>query len=258
MTPSNEVALITNSTPGIALGFAIGASQGVTPYLQGLPIQPVPEHSTARSPHLEDHVSVEVDRLLEDVRRALNHDLSAAKTSAARLAAFLTSKLSLGVPSTPARGGLAPWQKRKIENCIENGLEGPLPVEGLAQLASLSPSYFCRAFKESFGLPPHAYVVRMRVERARTLMLTTSDSLSQIALACGLVDQAHLCKCFRQITGSTPGAWRRRHATGPHPASPVAISDERGADTQSHSFPGEAARGLRLAPLEGPPRPHAY
>jgi AraC family transcriptional regulator len=227
MTPSNEVALITKTTPRIALGFTIGASQGVTPYVQGLPIQSVPERSSARSSRLEDHVSVEVDRLLEDVRRALNHDLGAAKISAARLAAFLTSKLSLSVSSAPARGGLAPWQKRKVQNCIESGLEGPLPVEDLAQLASLSPSYFCRAFKESFGLPPHAYVVRMRIERARTLMLTTSDSLSQIALACGLVDQAHLCKCFRQITGSTPGAWRRRHATGPDSISAVAISDEK-------------------------------
>lgn len=221
MMPSNEVALITKNTPRIAPAFAIGASRGITPY--------VPEHSTAKSHSLEDHVSVEVDRLLEDVRRALNHDLGAAKTSATRLAAFLTSRLSLDAPPPRARGGLAPWQKRKVQSCIENGLEGPLPVEDLAQLASLSPSYFCRAFKESFGIPPHAYIVRTRVERARTLMLTTSDSLSQIALACGLVDQAHLCKCFRQITGSTPGAWRRRHATGPDSASPMAISENHSA-----------------------------
>jgi AraC-like DNA-binding protein len=87
-----------------------------------------------------------------------------------------------------------------------------LPVDTLAKLVSLSPSYFCRAFKESFGETPHAFVIRRRVERARTLMLTTSESLSQIALACGLVDQAHLCRCFRQVTGMTPGAWRRAFA----------------------------------------------
>jgi AraC family transcriptional regulator len=249
MTSSNEIALITNGTSGIALEFAIGAPQGITSYAQGLKAQSVSDYATARSPHLEDHIEVEVGRLLEDVRRALSHDLSAAKTSAARLAAFLTSKLSLNVPSRPARGGLAPWQKRKVQNCIENGLEGPLPVEDLAQLASLSPSYFCRAFKESFGMPPHAYVVRTRIERARTLMLTTSDSLSQIALACGLVDQAHLCKCFRQTTGSTPGAWRRRHATGPHSVSPIAISDEREAGFQLHSFPGEVVTSHSGRPI---------
>jgi AraC family transcriptional regulator len=190
MTPANETALITNSTAGIALEFA-------------------------RSSRLEDHAAVEVGRLLEDVRWALNCDLSAARTSAAHLAAFLANKLSRDVHITPARGGLAPWQKRKVRNHIENGLEGQLPVEDLAKLVSLSPSHFCRVFKESFGESPHSYVTRLRVERARTLMLTTSESLSQIALACGLADQAHLCRCFRRVTGTTPGFWRRSRATGP-------------------------------------------
>jgi AraC family transcriptional regulator len=193
MTPANETALITNGTAGIALQFA-------------------------KSPRLEDHMAIEVGRLLEDVRWALNCDLSAAKTSAAHLAAFLANKLSLDVQATPARGGLAPWQKRKLRNHIENGLEGLLPVEDLAKLVSLSPSHFCRVFKESFGESPHSYVTRLRVERARTLMLTTSESLSQIALACGLADQAHLCRCFRRVTGTTPGFWRRSRATGPQSA----------------------------------------
>ncbi len=51
--------------------------------------------------------------------------------------------------------------------------------------------------------------------RARQLMLTTSQSMSEIALACGLLDQAHLCRTFRKATGTTPGAWRRNHAVGP-------------------------------------------
>jgi AraC family transcriptional regulator len=190
MTPANEIVLSTNGTPGIALQFA-------------------------KSPLLEDHMASEVGRLLDDVRWALNCDLSAAKASAAHLAAFLASKLSLDVHTTPARGGLAPWQKRKLQNHIENGLEGSLPVEDLANLVSLSPSHFCRVFKESFGESPHGYITKLRVERARTLMLTTSESLSQIALACGLADQAHLCRCFRRVTGTTPGFWRRSRATGP-------------------------------------------
>jgi AraC family transcriptional regulator len=187
MTLSNETAIMANGAPGIALGF-VSAD--------------------------ENHIAVEVGRLLEDVRRALGEDLNAAKISAARLSEFLASKFPLNARAVPARGGLAPWQKRKVQNYIEDGLEGPLLVEDLAKLVSLSTSYFCRAFKETFGAPPHSYVIKMRVERARALMLTTSEGLSQIAVACGLVDQAHLCKCFRQTMGTTPGAWRRSHATG--------------------------------------------
>jgi AraC family transcriptional regulator len=187
MTLSTENAIFANRTAGIALGFM---------------------------PDAEDHIAVEVGRLLEDVRRALDEDLSAAKMSAVRLSAFLDSKFPTNIRSAPLRGGLAPWQKRKVRNYIEDELERPVPVEDLARLVSLSASYFCRAFKESFGAPPHSYVIQKRVERARTLMLTTSESLSQIAIACGLVDQAHLCKCFRQTMGVSPGAWRRCHATG--------------------------------------------
>jgi AraC family transcriptional regulator len=132
MTLSNETAIIANGTPGIAFG----------------------------PPKGNDHIAAEVGRLLEDVSRALNNDLSAASTSAARLSAFLASEFPLGSRAVLARGGLAPWQERKVRNYIEDGLEGPLPVEDLAGLVSLSTSYFCRAFKESFGLPPHSYVIK--------------------------------------------------------------------------------------------------
>ena len=220
MTPSHEIALLKTRTPEIAREFA-------------------------KSPRLEEHVAIEVDRLIEDVRRALNYDLSAAQTSATCLAAFLASKFALDVRAAPARGGLAPWQKRKVRNCIENGLEGPLPVEDLAKLASLSSSHFCRAFKKSFGEPPHAYVIRLRVERARTLMLNTSESLSQIALSCGLVDQAHLCRCFRRVTGTTPGVWRRRNATEPLRDSPIAIPNKRESALSHSHYPARSLRSSR-------------
>jgi AraC family transcriptional regulator len=48
---------------------------------------------------------------------------------------------------------------------------------------------------------------------AQRLMLTTQEPLSQIALACGMADQAHLSKLFRRGVGETPGAWRRRSLT---------------------------------------------
>lgn len=225
MTLSNENALITNIASDIVLKFSNGTTRDNA------------------APQIEDHIAIEVGRLLDDVRRTLNHDLSAAKTSAARLATFLANKVPLDARPAPARGGLAPWQKRKVQNYIEQGLEGPLLVEDLAGLVSLSPSYFCRAFKESFGAPPHAYIIKMRVARARTLMLTTSESLSQIALACGLVDQAHLCKCFRRAMGTTPAAWRRSHITAPGSAGPIGNVDRASPRSTQRRFPDEVAVG---------------
>ena len=173
------------------------------------------ERIATKSLRSDDLIAVEAGRLLEDVRIALDSNLDTAMTMVGRLTALLASKRPQDARSGPTRSGLAPWQKRKIQSYIEDRLEEPLPVKDLAKLVSLSAGYFCRAFKESFGEPPHAYILRTRIELARRLMLTTCDSLSQIALACGFVDQAHLCRCFRQATGTTPGAWRRSHATEP-------------------------------------------
>lgn len=193
---------------------AIGVPDGVVLYHWATETHSPVDRNDAKSARSENPVAVEVGKLLDDVRSALDSDLGTAMKAAENLASLLASKLPHDVPPAAARGGLAPWQKRKVQGYIENCLDGPLLIEDLAKLVSLSTSYFCRAFKESFGKPPHAYIISMRVQLARKLMLTTSESLSQIALACGLVDQAHLCRCFRQATGMTPGAWRRRHAIG--------------------------------------------
>jgi AraC family transcriptional regulator len=108
-----------------------------------------------------------------------------------------------------ARGGLAPWQVRRVTDYIEANLAATIRLQDLARIARLSHSHFCRAFKESVGHPAHAYVMRRRVQRAQALMLNTVDSLSQIAAQCGMADQAHFCKLFRRLVGESPNAWRR-------------------------------------------------
>jgi AraC family transcriptional regulator len=194
-------------------------SQGTMPCRPRAEIRSVVERITMKSLPTEDLLAVEVDRLLEDVRAALDYNLDIAAEAAGRLAAILVRKLHEDSRPAPARGGLAPWQKRKIQAYIGDRLEEPLLLGDLAKVVSLSISYFSRSFKQSFGEPPHAYIIRARINRAQTLMMTTCESLSQIALACGLLDQAHLCRRFRQVTGTTPGAWRRCHAIA-HSSAP--------------------------------------
>ena len=111
------------------------------------------------------------------------------------------------------RGGLAPRQKRRVIEHIEANLDQPLTCRTLAELVGLSVSYFNRAFKSSFGRSPHSYLMGRRVERAQDLLLATDDPISQIALACGLADQCHLCRLFRKIAGESPAAWRRARQT---------------------------------------------
>ncbi|HEY3654351.1 MAG TPA: AraC family transcriptional regulator [Steroidobacteraceae bacterium] len=113
------------------------------------------------------------------------------------------------------RGGLAPWQVRKMTTYVEMHLDSEIVTTDLATLAKLSTFHFCRAFRESFNESPDTYVVRRRVERAQGLMLHSDASLAQIAIDCGFADQAHFNKAFRRIVDTSPGAWRRARAVVP-------------------------------------------
>lgn len=108
-----------------------------------------------------------------------------------------------------AAGGLAPWQINRLKSYVEGRISHPISLEELAQIAKLSPSYFSAAFKVTFGVSPHNYVVERRVEFAKYRMLNSDAPLCEIALDCGLADQAHLSRIFRRVTGTTPSAWRR-------------------------------------------------
>lgn len=153
----------------------------------------------------------ELLRMVEDLRRALETSPeSAPEIAMGFLRRIAASDVEVSVD---ARGGLAPWQKRKIGRHLRENLERSIRMDELATEVRLSVSHFCRAFKKSFGETPHAHVVRLRLELAQRLMLTTEDPLSQIALSCGLADQAHLSKLFRRVFHDTPNAWRRRNLT---------------------------------------------
>jgi AraC family transcriptional regulator len=107
-------------------------------------------------------------------------------------------------------GQLATWQVRRIRAFIEERLDQTIHIKDLAEIAKRSVAYFCRAFKRTFGKPPHAYIIGCRLERARLLMLTTDMALSTVAVSCGFVDQAHLCNLFRRVDGQSPAVWRRK------------------------------------------------
>jgi AraC-like DNA-binding protein len=107
------------------------------------------------------------------------------------------------------RGRLLAWQVRKVGAYIDSHITGPILVADLCALVQRSQAHFSRAFKNTLGESPHAFLVRRRVELAAHCMLTTDASLSDVAFQCGFTDQAHLCRHFRQATGETPAAWRR-------------------------------------------------
>jgi AraC family transcriptional regulator len=110
---------------------------------------------------------------------------------------------------TPARGGLAPWQQRIVTSYIEEHLTETISLATLAGLVRLSPYYFCRAFKQSIGEPPHRYHINQRIERAKRMLLERAQSVTQIGLALGFGETSSFSAAFRKATGTTPTGYQR-------------------------------------------------
>jgi AraC family transcriptional regulator len=157
--------------------------------------------------------------LLTTAAVALETDLHTAKTCIKRLAEALGLELRPECPASAeqssSRGGLAPWQAKRIRSYIENNLDSNIRVTDLAVLVQLSTSHFSRSFHRTFGEPPLVYITRRRILRAQELMLSSQVPLVQIALECGMCDQAHFSRVFRRIVGVNPKAWRRQFLAAP-------------------------------------------
>jgi AraC family transcriptional regulator len=148
--------------------------------------------------------------LLEVARRELENDREAAKASLATASTILQSEIERHAGAKPSgAGGLTGWQITRVRAFIDKNLHRTIHTQDLSAVARRSPAHFSRSFKLTFGEPPHAYVVKRRLEKACHLMVTSSVSLSEIALCAGFSDQAHLCKLFRQAFGQSPANWRR-------------------------------------------------
>jgi len=153
-------------------------------------------------------VFARVVTLLMSATHELDHSQEAARTSIHRAASLLQAQMRYASAERQDQALLA-WQMRRVESHIEEHIEQQIRVADLSGIVDLSEAHFSRAFRLAYGEPPHAYIVRRRVELAAQLMLAGCEPLSEIALKCGFHDQAHLSKQFRQMTGETPAAWRR-------------------------------------------------
>jgi AraC family transcriptional regulator len=114
-----------------------------------------------------------------------------------------------GKSASPARGGLAGWQRRTVCDFVNDNLDRDITLEELAALARLSPTHFCRSFTRSMGIPPHQYQVRQRIERAKQLLAESERSITDIALAAGYSASSNFATVFRRVTGQTPREFRR-------------------------------------------------
>lgn len=105
-------------------------------------------------------------------------------------------------------GGLAPVALRNVLEYIESHLGEPLLLCDLAAQVSLSEYHFARMFRQSMGVAPHQFVMQRRMARAKALLLSSTRSLTDIALACGFNSASHFSNRFKAAKGITPSQLR--------------------------------------------------
>ena len=180
--------------------------------------------------------------LLQTATVALNTDRRIAQNCIRRAAALLGMDLTpTGNPTAERphpRGGLAPWQARRLRDYIEEKLDSTIRAKDLAGLVRLSTSYFFRAFRNTFGETPVAYIMKCRMRRAQELMLKSRVSLSQVALECGMCDQAHFSHTFRRIVGTNPTVWRRQLRLRPVGPRTLKRGNEHVCESESKTHGG--------------------
>jgi AraC family transcriptional regulator len=138
-----------------------------------------------------------------------NHRLYREALGAVLAHELVRFNLGIGRARGRVRGGLASWQQRVATAYIEDHLAEQISLSTLAQLVRLSTFHFSRAFKQSFGMPPHRFHTHRRIEHAKLLLANPAVSITDVGAALGFSATSPFTSTFRKLTGLTPTDYRR-------------------------------------------------
>jgi AraC-like DNA-binding protein len=151
-------------------------------------------------------------RALPDVRRAVTLLRSSASLIRRQtvVTGLVNALLQAGLVSTPDLGpGLERRAVDRARELLSARMAAPPSLQELADAVGANRFVLLRQFRRRVGLPPHAYVLRLRVERARSLLARGAD-IADVAFLLGFSDQSHFSRLFKRVVGIPPGDYRRR------------------------------------------------
>jgi AraC family transcriptional regulator len=121
---------------------------------------------------------------------------------------LVTQYSSIAHGKLGVREGLSDRRLKQVLSFIEEHLADDLSLNRIADVAGISATHLKAVFRSSLGLPVHRYVIHRRVERAKTLLMGTDSTVTEIALATGFSHQSHMARHMRRILGVAPRAMR--------------------------------------------------
>lgn len=132
----------------------------------------------------------------------------------ASLALSLLGHIVRGCPQsqhdTAVTAGLSPQRLARCRQYVENHLGGDLTVAEIARAVDMSLFHFARAFKQSTGKTPHAYVLERRIAAAQSLVRNTTRPLNEISSELGFSSPSHFSAVFNRLSGTAPSEYRLR------------------------------------------------
>ena len=154
-----------------------------------------------------------VSFLLEQLRQELSGEHRVSPLFIRSLAQALAIHLvrTYPDPNAATRGvnALQTYKLRRVIDAMKAHLAEEFCLPHLAQVAGLSDYHFSRLFKRATGLSPSQYFIRLRMARARQLLLETDRSIIEIGMEVGYSSPSHFSQVFRREAGATPRAYRQ-------------------------------------------------
>lgn len=152
--------------------------------------------------------AVKLGALLQEIEARLQDSAAGSAPEGAALGlhvlALLVEAERLNSPARPMTGFVA-----RAERLLQDAVDQPPAIPDVARKLGVAYSHFRREFKRHTGLAPYQYVRRLRLEKARRLIGSSTESLQVIADRLGFASPYHLSAAFKQHYGQSPSCWRR-------------------------------------------------
>ena len=212
---AESVCVIPSGQPFTAQ--LVGESEQVAIYLEpSLVLRAASEARASRRSIEVVEACAPVDPVIRNVGLALLSELESegvggrlyAESLANVLAVHLLRHYASSNNAPRFVGGLSGQRLRRVLHFIANNYESDLSLTELAAVAGMSAFHFAREFKRETGLPPHQYLIKFRVERAKALLAESELPLVEVSSRAGFSHQSHFTRLFRKLTGTTPQSYR--------------------------------------------------